>query len=197
MNFLAHFHLASLTQTSLTGALLGDFVRGQRHQTLAAELTLGVIVHRKVDGLSEQMPSIQRLKAKFAQGQRRYIGIVTDMLLDHLLSKHWQQFHTSELAQYSQQVYQSLCPLPEQFPNYERVRIAMSKGNWLCRYGTEDEILHALERISLRLKRPAPLASLGQQCLSKHYELLEYALLDDYPSLQQQLVAWLATQEIS
>lgn len=197
MNFLAHFHLATITQTSLTGALLGDFLRGQQHLELAPELELGVRLHRKVDVLSEQMPNVQRVKQQFGQGQRRYIGIVTDMLLDYLLSKHWASFHSDHLANYSQQVYQALQPLPDLAPSYERVRLAMTQGNWLCRYGTEDEILHALQRISLRLKRPAPLATLGEECLQQHKALLERALFDDYPLLQQQLVAWLATQKIS
>ncbi|MBW8192722.1 ACP phosphodiesterase [Neiella marina] len=195
MNFLAHFHLASLTQTSLTGALIGDFVRGQQHMALDETVRFGVMMHRKVDVFSDKMASVQQLRQHFEQGQRRYIGIVTDMLFDHLLSKHWHQFYPQPLPQYAQSVYQQLQSFAGTFSNYERVRVAMSEGNWLARYGTEQEIVHALSRISLRLKKSAPLATIGQQCLTHHYSLLEQALFEDYPQLQQQLQDWLSTAQ--
>ena len=59
MNYLAHLQLAARTNTSLVGAILGDFIKGRRYLELSAELRVGVRLHRKVDAYTEDNASIR------------------------------------------------------------------------------------------------------------------------------------------
>ncbi|GGA65856.1 ACP phosphodiesterase [Neiella marina] len=194
MNFLAHFHIASATQTSITGALLGDFVRGNQYLHFSPDVQLGILLHRKVDAYSDRMPYLASIRPKFKQGQRRYLGIVTDMLLDHKLSQHWSEFCSTPLTTFAHCIYQQLTPLPHMAPRYEKVRAAMSEGNWLCHYQSEEQVLYALNRISLRLKRQVDLADIGALCLQYCRPELERAITQDYPELMTQLTTWLDCQ---
>nr|WP_224745999.1 ACP phosphodiesterase [Neiella litorisoli] len=113
------------------------------------------------------------------------------MLLDHKLSQHWHEFHHMPLPDFAASVYSQLVPLPQTAPRYDDVRLAMSQGDWLSRYQTEQQILHALSRISQRLKRPADLAAIGTRCLQDFQPELEQAILVDYQAMIQRLQDWL------
>ncbi len=60
MNYLAHLHLAAHTHSSLTGNLLGDFVKGALPTGLAAPFDEGIWLHRKIDAFTDGHPSTGR-----------------------------------------------------------------------------------------------------------------------------------------
>ena len=49
MNFLAHLHLAHLADSSLSGNLLADFVRGNPADEWPADVVEGIFMHRRID----------------------------------------------------------------------------------------------------------------------------------------------------
>ena len=56
MNFLAHLQLAAHTRSSLTGNLLGDFIKGPLPTTLAPHFDEGIWLHRKIDAFTDSHP---------------------------------------------------------------------------------------------------------------------------------------------
>ncbi len=92
MNYLAHFHIAKHTGTSITGALLGDFVKGHTWQKLTADWQVGILLHRKIDSFTDQQLAKMNAFTYFSTPLRRYSGIALDVYFDYLLSRHWARF---------------------------------------------------------------------------------------------------------
>ncbi|RKF13645.1 DUF479 domain-containing protein [Alginatibacterium sediminis] len=199
MNYLAHFHLAQRTQTSISGALLGDFVKAERWQQFSDDQVFGIKLHRYIDKtIDKQLIDIQ-LMNKFTQGQRRYAGIVIDLYFDHLLCKHWALFNAEPLDQTIQSYYLKLNQelnhidnLPVRLP---QVLSSMQHHNWLLSYKNTGVTRHALKNIGTRLKRPVALELIYDDVLVPEHEHFEAVFLEQYPWLLQQCIDWVAHQQ--
>lgn len=71
MNFLAHLHIADVSNTSLVGNLLGDFVRGDPTGKYQEDWVEGIRIHRFVDSYTDNHPDIKAILPLFGQ-QRRF-----------------------------------------------------------------------------------------------------------------------------
>ena len=184
MNFLAHLHIAQYCQSSLLGNLLGDFVKGDPAKYYSATLVNGIRLHRFVDSYTDSAQDIQSVKALFPQGHRRFAGIALDVFWDHCLATHWPQYHALSLRGFcleSETIikHTSSEPLPERFL---LVSENMWRGRWLESYQDLDNIEYALNRMSQRSSRMAPLA----QCfpyLQENYGELNQIFSSFYPRL--------------
>ena len=67
MNFLAHLHIASFTNTSFVGNFLGDFVKGDPAGQFNAEIVQGIRLHRFVDSYTDQHQVMKSLKPLFPE----------------------------------------------------------------------------------------------------------------------------------
>ncbi|MDV2858122.1 MULTISPECIES: acyl carrier protein phosphodiesterase [Oceanimonas] len=183
MNYLAHLHLAELSNTSLAGALLGEYARGAIDASLPAPLQTGIVLHRRIDSFTDAHPlhagQVRALPPPF----RRFGGIITDMMFDHFLARHWQRFHSLPLEGFVQQAHAQLEP-DRHWPHSMVLLVARMKQNNLLLYYREfDGIITALGRIDQRFKRPTPLPRC-RPVLEQHYTGFEQAFLDFYPQLQ-------------
>ena len=155
MNYLAHLHLAAHTRSSLTGNLLGDFVKGPLPTGLAAHFDEGIWLHRKIDAFTDAHPEHRAAVACFEAPWRRFGGILVDMLYDHWLSRHWQQFSPQPLPRFLQQSYGQLLAdhhrLPEGLPVPLR---RMAEQDWIASYRHREGLSQALNGIGRRLRRP-------------------------------------------
>ena len=91
MNFLAHLHLAHLADSSLSGNLLADFVRGDPAGEWPADVVEGIFMHRRIDVLTDNLPEVTEAKGWFRPETRRVAPITLDVMWDHFLSRHWTQ----------------------------------------------------------------------------------------------------------
>lgn len=71
MNFLAHLHLAHLADSSLSGNLLADFVRGNPAEAYSPEVVDGIFMHRRIDVLTDNLPEVTEAKTWFRPETRR------------------------------------------------------------------------------------------------------------------------------
>lgn len=155
MNYLAHLHLAAHTRSSLTGNLLGDFVKGPLPTGLEPPFDEGIWLHRKIDAFTDAHPEHRAAVASFEAPWRRFGGILVDMLYDHWLSRHWQQFSPQPLPCFLQQSYGQLLAdhhcLPEGLPVPLR---RMAEQDWIASYRHREGLSQALNGIGRRLRRP-------------------------------------------
>lgn len=158
MNYLAHLHIASVTSTSLTGNLLGDFVKGEVGRlAFNDEIKRGIKLHRAVDSYTDAHPYTKSLTKQLGE-LRRYGGIIVDVLYDHQLSIQFAKFHQLTLSEFAQDCYQQLdTDIAQLPPRYINMVTAMKNQNWLPGYGQINNIHQALVGISQRLKKPVPL----------------------------------------
>lgn len=184
MNYLAHFHLAHLSKTSLSGALLGEFSRGTIDSQLPPSLQLGIQLHRHIDSFTDAHPlhaqQVQALPSPF----RRYGGIIMDMMFDHFLAKHWSDYHCSSLTDFIDYSHQQLLPNAHWPPSMVTLVEHIKEYQLLARYQSLDGITYAIGGIDRRFRRPTPLPQVAPLLVS-HYHEMEQAFRGFYPELSQ------------
>jgi len=199
MNFLAHLHLAAHTRSSLTGNLLGDFIKGQLPTRLAAHFDEGIWLHRRIDAFTDAHPEHKAAGACFAPPWRRFGGIVVDMLYDHWLSMHWDTFSPSPLPLFLAQSYRQLLAdhhtLPDGLPAPLK---RMAEQDWIASYQHQEGVTQALNGIGRRLRRPLSLGDALLTLNESQWQDCEAGFLRFYPELmdfsQQQLAQYRAAQ---
>ena len=188
MNYLAHLHLAQLSQTSLPGALLGEYVRGTIDPRLPVRLQEGVWLHRRIDSFTDAHPlhagTVRTLPSPF----RRFGGIIMDMMFDHFLAKHWSRYHDWPLNDFIRYAHTQLLP-DEHWPIAMKTLVdRMQHYQLLASYRTLEGISLAIARIDHRFRRPTPLVHCAP-LLQEHYADMEQAFLDFYPDLMVFVIA--------
>jgi acyl carrier protein phosphodiesterase len=155
MNFLAHLWLADQTSTSLAGAVLGDWLHGRIPEDYPAELKLGVALHRRVDSMTDSHPAIAHVREQFLPGQRRFAGILLDVVTDHLLVRQWDRFSDESLHDFTQRCAREVASHGEWFEHAGGTSPdARDFQRLLLSYGSSEGIEHALKRTAQRLSKP-------------------------------------------
>lgn len=112
----------------------------------------GIRRHRRVDTLTDAHPQYRSLKRLFPRQERRFAGIVLDVLFDFLLCRHWSMFSNWERAEFTAGVYEVLqtkqVALP--VPLAERASTWVA-ADWLRVYESLDGVAAVLDRVSHRL----------------------------------------------
>lgn len=155
MNFLAHLWLTERAGLPLAGAILGDVLRGALPAHMPEPLARSVRLHRSVDARTDWHPRVVAARARFAPGQRRYAGIVLDLLFDHALALDWAAFSDRPLAEFAERAALEVhggaawfehagAPVPE--PG--------RFGALLLSYRRADGIERAIGRTAARLRLP-------------------------------------------
>ena len=183
MNYLAHLHLAHISNTSLPGALLGEYARGSVDTSLPPALQLGILLHRRIDSFTDAHPLHARAVRALPSPFRRYGGIIMDMMFDHFLARHWSRYHDWPLADFIAYSHRQLQPAPHWPDAMITLVERLKQHNLLASYQSLEGVTLAIGRIDHRFRRPTPLP----QCASllvQHYCAMEQAFLGFYPELQ-------------
>ncbi len=107
MNWLAHIFLAEPTVESRLGNLLGDLVKGAARKELSLELQQGIACHTAIDCFTDSHPIVTRSKNRITSPQRRFAGVIIDVLYDHLLLKNWAAYSEVSIDEFIGDVYKS------------------------------------------------------------------------------------------
>jgi acyl carrier protein phosphodiesterase len=188
MNHLAHVVLAGPQPGLRLGAFLGDHVRGRLALSqLPPEWAAGVMLHRRIDSISDAHPQVRELLSQLDSPWRRYGGIIFDVLFDHMLVRHWQSFGPAPLPRLAGQIDDLLArhatELPDRLVLFSRW--ARESGLWM-RYGERDMIDEIFRRLARRHGRPGPLAE-GITLLDAMGKEIEGAFLVLFPDLLEQV----------
>jgi len=164
MNFLAHVMLSSHDGEEMVGNLLGDFVRKGEEGAFSERVQRGIILHRRIDGFTDQHPVFIRSKRRIRPELRRYGGIAVDLFYDHFLAREFSSYHDIPLEQFADRFYRLLEEYEPQLPHrLQKIMPSMIARNWLVSYREVDTIERALSRISLRLSRPNALGETAEE----------------------------------
>jgi acyl carrier protein phosphodiesterase len=185
MNYLAHLFLADPTPELLIGNLLGDFRTGVPLDAYAPLIRRGIEQHLQIDAYTDRHPIVLRDRQRFSRPQRRFAGIVLDVLYDHYLAKHWTDYSSVSICDFSENVYQILQAHRSSLPaKLQRALPDMIQHNWLCSYADLDIIEYVLQRMANRFKRPTPIAASYAEILL-HYGEFEQGFLRFFPDLMR------------
>lgn len=161
MNFLAHLHLADRAGLPLSGAILGDLVRGRLDGRFPRPLERSLALHRRIDVATDGHAVVRDARAQFPDGARRYAGIVLDVLWDHCLARDWPGAEPLEAfaARAARAITEGgdwRLATGEAAPPAERFE------RLLLSYRDEAGIDHAFARIATRLSNPQPLLAAAE-----------------------------------
>ncbi|MBE5251081.1 ACP phosphodiesterase [Mixta mediterraneensis] len=184
MNFLAHLHLAQLANSSLLGNLMADFVRGNPYQHWPTPVADGILLHRRLDVMTDSLPEVREARQLFRPETYRVAPVTLDIIWDHFLARHWTTFHpTLTLAQFSaiaeKEIVPQLAPTPEAF---KALNAVMWRERWFEHYATPARLEGVLNNMARRRPRLVALRDSYQDFVT-HYLALEKLFYQFYPRL--------------
>ena len=89
----------------MVGNFIGDGVRGRDLSRFDEEVQRGIRFHRFIDSTTDMHPEVMEAKKLFYPTQAKYAGVVLDVVFDHLLAKHWNEFHSEPLSEFADACY--------------------------------------------------------------------------------------------
>ncbi|MDA8500968.1 ACP phosphodiesterase [Citrobacter sp. Awk 2] len=187
MNFLAHLHLAHLADSSLSGNLLADFVRGNPEALYSPDVVEGIFMHRRIDVMTDNLPQVREAREWFRSETRRVAPITLDVMWDHFLSRHWSEispdFPLTDFVRYAHTQVATI--LPESPPRFINLNNYMWSEKWLERYRDMDFIQNVLNGMASRRPRLDALRDSWYD-LDTHYNALEERFWQFYPQMMEQ-----------
>lgn len=163
MNHLAHLLLSGDAPQHQLGNLLGDFIRGSLgtpaiHAAYPPAVREGMALHRRIDAYTDAHPRHRRSRQRWPAPWRRYGGILTDVLYDHYLCRHWQRFVHAPLTAFTQQTYTDLLAQRALMPpTASRYVTRLAAVDGLGAYADAAGLGRVLAALDARLRRPANL----------------------------------------
>jgi acyl carrier protein phosphodiesterase len=108
-----------------------------------------------VDARTDRHPRVVAARARFAQGERRYAGIVLDLLFDHALALDWAAFSTLPLRAFAERAGVEVFGGAAWFEHAGDAAPEPSRFSALLQsYAAPQGIERAIERTARRLRRP-------------------------------------------
>jgi acyl carrier protein phosphodiesterase len=109
----------------MAGNYVADFVTNAQINTFPEPVKKGVLLHRAIDSFTDNHPAIQSCNARLRPTQKKYAPVVTDIMMDYMLSIHWDRFHPQSLNDFVGNIYTALENYLPVYP--EKVRILLPR----------------------------------------------------------------------
>ena len=184
MNFLAH-SLISLkidekeNKKTLYANFAGDFYKGLVEKIeLPDELKEGIVLHRIIDKISDRNENFlnELLTEKFGI----FKGIVSDMYIDHFLSKNFDSLFNDNLNNIENKILYNIKINEKFFPdNFKRTFQWLKSGKVMSSYQNINFLERAFYGISQRVRKGEILKSSIIE-LQKNYNLFEEKAIKEF-----------------
>ena len=151
MNYLLHCWLGRADPGLQAGGFLGDFIKGTLEDDIPPDLKRGLRLHRHIDVQSNRLPSMRSTYHRFGAELRRPAPILLDLMADHVFAKHWEEFGTGELHEFTQSCYGAI----DRFDvpaSARRFYDHMRRTDLLARYSQLEVVEDIMVRILKRLR---------------------------------------------
>ena len=156
MNFLAHIHLSGNDKDLRFGNFIADAVRGKAYQEFPLSIQRGILLHRKIDHYTDNHPTFRQHCRLLYADHGHYARVIMDVLYDHLLAKHWANFHPQHLEDFAETFFTEIEAQQELLPEkMHGLFQTMKKQNWLVQYKTIEGLTHILYHMSKRTAFPS------------------------------------------
>ena len=156
MNFLAHIHLSGNDKDLRFGNFIADAVRGKAYQEFSLSIQRGILLHRKIDHYTDNHPTFRQHCRLLYADHGHYARVIMDVLYDHLLAKHWANFHPQHLEDFAETFFTEIEAQQELLPEkMHGLFQTMKKQNWLVQYKTIEGLTHILYHMSKRTAFPS------------------------------------------
>lgn len=151
MNYLAHALLSPEDPKILMGNLWGDLIKPRDYAMLEPVLLQGVHWHKAIDAYTDTHEAVDQMTTLIRPYQGKYTPVVVDVLMDHILSMHWEEYHPDPLEHFCQRMYQQARDHLFLIPPHLHPRINRMLGHqWLESCKDRDRMEKTLLMLSRR-----------------------------------------------
>lgn len=187
MNWLAHLLLSEPSPDFQVGNLLPDLAAPGLYSGLPVGFQRGIACHHRIDAYTDAHPVVRAGWGRFQAPLRRFAGVITDVLYDHFLTRHWAVFSNRPLPEFVAAFHATWPGVAEPLPHEVCRDLARLRDTQLLTsYATLDGVEEALLRLAQRLRRPVDLAA-AMPVITAAYEEFEADFLAFFPQLQRHL----------
>ena len=183
MNYLAHLFFAKKDPFSMVGNLMGDFMKGVDIIQLPPSVALGIQNHQMVDAFTDSHQSVSALKNCLSPDRKRFSGIITDVMFDYFLIKHWHRYSGMNFYHFVDQVYPELLDniaiMPKTMATVVKRMVDM---DWFRSYGSLKTMGYVFDRMSQRIRFENKLSGAIDEVVD-YYNVYESTFLLFFPQL--------------
>jgi len=184
MNFLGHSLISleideNINKETLYGNFTGDFYKGLVERIeLSENLKEGIILHRIIDKTSDRKENLlnELLTEKF----RIFKGIVSDMFIDHFLSKNFNNLFNKNIDDIEREILNKVKEYKNIFPkDFERTFNWLNDRNVMANYKDIDFLERAFQGLAKNIRR-GEILNLAVSELKKNYNLFEEKSIKEF-----------------
>ncbi|CDG20079.1 Acyl carrier protein phosphodiesterase [Xenorhabdus poinarii G6] len=163
---------------------MADFVRGSPEGAFDADIVAGIRMHRRVDSLTDKHPLVAQARQLFRSESRRVAPITLDIIWDHFLSRHWDEFEKNySLPEFVDFVRSNIEPYLSSTPKqFQELNHHLWSQNLLIRYADMSCIANVLQGMAHRRPKLSALAG-SYLDIENHYRDFETLFCQFYPEM--------------
>lgn len=184
MNFLGHSLISleidkSRDKKTLYGNFTGDYYKGLVDRIeLPEALKEGIRLHRIIDKVSDRKENYlnELLVDKFGI----FKGIVSDMFIDHFLSKNFHKLFNKDIELIEKKILNAIEENRNIFPkDFERMFKWLNDRNVMSNYKDIDFLEKAFEGLARNIRK-GEILNLATTVLKKNYNLFEEKSINEF-----------------
>ena len=184
MNFLGHSLISleideNINKETLYGNFTGDFYKGLVERIeLSENLKEGIILHRIIDKTSDRKENL--LNKLLAEKFGIFKGIVSDMFIDHFLSKNFNSLFNKNIDDIERKILDKVKEYMNIFPkDFERTFNWLNDRNVMANYKDIDFLERAFQGLAKNIRR-GEILNLAIAELKKNYNLFEEKSIEEF-----------------
>ena len=184
MNFLGHSLISleideNINKETLYGNFTGDFYKGLVERIeLSENLKEGIVLHRIIDKTSDKKENL--LNELLAEKFGIFKGIVSDMFIDHFLSKNFNNLFNKNIDDIERKILDKVKEYKNIFPeDFERTFSWLNDRNVMANYKDIDFLERAFQGLAKNIRR-GEILNLAVSELKKNYNLFEEKSIKEF-----------------
>ena len=184
MNFLGHSLISleideNINKETLYGNFTGDFYKGLVERIeLSENLKEGIVLHRIIDKTSDRKENL--LNELLAEKFGIFKGIVSDMFIDHFLSKNFNNLFNKNIDDIEREILDKVKEYKNIFPkDFERTFNWLNDRNVMANYKDIDFLERAFQGLAKNIRR-GEILNLAVSELKKNYNLFEEKSINEF-----------------
>lgn len=184
MNFLAHLALSDDDDDLMLGNFIADSVRSAQWEGFKPMVVEGIKLHHKIDFFTDNHPTVDKSKDRLRSRHHKYSGVIVDILYDHFLAKHFEDYKNKALPKFAEEAYALLYRRWDELPHtVQHMLPYMESGNWLVNYGNREGLTRVFKGMSRRASFDNRMDEAADD-LFLYYEDYEEEFREFFPLLQ-------------
>lgn len=175
MNYLGHLYFSNDDWELMQFNLMGDFIKGKDLLRWDPKVQHGTALHRAIDSFIDSHPTVKEMQRSLYAELPKISSVAIDLYFDHLLAKHWDDYHPQPLNDFLDTFYaHAQLDHPLFTPEFRTLLDNMIKINWIAVYPTLDGLEKMCRGVAQRISFPNQLAT-GRQVFERHHAEIEDA----------------------